>query len=106
MSSKLLDARGDGRVTNPAELLNKVYDLHRRSHHYSLKVTQEKIYIMNLAEVQKYDILVVQEAFELYEEQGKPRPHPNYFMAICRRLAKEEQKKIDSEPKHILGKTI
>lgn len=77
---------------SPASCLNRVYEMYRRSHHYDLRKTQEKIYIMNLAEVNKYDILMLEEAINIYKSKKNDddkRPHPNYFMAICRRLAKD-----------------
>ena len=95
--------------SGPIHYLEKVYDMHRRSAHYSVKKTQEKIYIMNVAEVEKYHILVVEEAFKIYKAKGQPRPHPNYFMAICRRLNKDFVEKgnfEETEPKQIWGKTI
>jgi len=90
---------------DPAVYLDKVYDMHRRSYHYNIKTLQEKIYIMNLAEVQKYGILAVEKAFQIYKEKrnedGK-RAHPNYFMAVLRRIAKD----FKPEPKVVWGKTI
>jgi hypothetical protein len=103
------DVISDDAPKGANHILEKVYDMHRRSSHYSVKKTQEKIYIMNLAEVEKYHIFVVEEAFKIYKEKGQPRPHPNYFMAICRRLNKEFKETgnfEETEPKQIWGKTI
>lgn len=86
-----------------SHLLDEVYEAYRRDRHFNLKKVQEKIYTMNLAEAEKYSILVLQEAKRIYDEKGKPRPHPNYFMAVCRRLRKEG---FTPEPKQHLGKTI
>ena len=88
---------------SPSYYLDEVYEAYRRNHHFNLKLTQEKIYAMSLAEVQKYSILVAEEAFKTYNAKGNPRPHPNYFMAICRRLHKDG---FTPEPKQHLGKTI
>lgn len=95
---------GSGGVT-PATILEEVYELHRRSHHFSLKKNNPQIYGMNLAEIEKFSILVAQEAYKVYKEvkqDDKKRPHPNYFMSVCRRLAKT----IPSETTNIWGKTI
>ena len=99
------DGGGDDSVV-ALTIINKVYDMHRRSHYYSIRKQNPKIYRMNLAEVEKYDILVLQEAFKIYKDaknyDNNKRPHPNYFIAVCRRIIKE---KID-EPKLQWGKTI
>lgn len=89
--------------TSPTSILDEVYEMYRRNHHFNLKLTQEKIYTMNLAEVQKFSMLVLEEALKIYDGQGKPRPHPNYFMAICRRLQKEG---LEPKEKQNLGRVI
>lgn len=107
MKTKLSNPDNNSGGLTPASILDKVYDMHRRSHHFAIKGKQASIYQMNLSEINKFSILVVQEAFTLYKEakqaDGK-KPHPNYFMAICRRLAKE--KLTDTDTKNIWGKTI
>ena len=100
-----VDGSGSG-LSTALTIINKVYDMHRRSHYYSIRKNNPKIYRMNLAEVEKYDILVLEEAFLIYKDarsyDDNKRPHPNYFVAICRRIIKE---RID-EPKLHWGKTI
>jgi hypothetical protein len=103
--TKLSKSDSDGGGVTPAVILEKVYETHRRSHHFSLKKNNPRIYTMNLSEIDKFSILVAQEAYDTYKEakqaDGK-KPHPNYFMAICRRLAKNEP----TVEKNIWGKTI
>ena len=106
-SSLPYDSDGSGSGLSTAlTIINKVYDIHRRSHYYSIRKSNPKIYRMNLAEVEKYDILVLEKAFEIYKDarnhDDSKRPHPNYFVAICRGIIKET---ID-EPKLQWGKTI
>ncbi len=101
----LIDGGGSG-LSTALTIINKVYDIHRRSHYYSIRKNNPKIYRMNLAEVEKYDILVLQEALEIYKNaknvDDSKKPHPNYFVAVCRRIIKEKP----NEPKLQWGKTI
>jgi len=102
----LFETDGGVEIKSPLTIINKVYDMHRRSHYYSIRKNNPKIYRMNLAEVEKYDILVLEKAFEIYKDaknyDNNKRPHPNYFVAICRRIIKEGI----NEPKLQWGKTI
>ena len=88
LSNPPLDVIGGAETPSPLTIINKVYDLHRRSHYYSIRKNNPRIYRMNLAEVEKYDILVLQEALDIYmsakNKDDNKRPHPNYFVAICR----------------------
>jgi hypothetical protein len=105
--TKLSNKDSNGGGLTPAAVLEKVYERHRRSYHYALKTKNPRIYNMNLSEIQSFSILVAQEAFDIYKEAKQDTgkvPHPNYFMAICRRLAKEKGE--ERIPKQTWGKTI
>lgn len=104
--TKLSNSDSNGGGLTPAAVLKQVYESHRRSHHYSIRKKNPRIWTMNLAEIEKFSILVAEEAYDVFKESKQADgklPHPNYFMAICRRLAKKEGK---DEVKQTWGKTI
>lgn len=87
--------KGDVDLSTHVGITDMVYEIHRRSHHYSLKTKNPEAYTRLLNEVEKIDITYVKDAYEIYRtspQQDEKLPHPNYFLAICKRLAKEKKK--------------
>ena len=87
--------KGDVDMSSHVGITDMVYDIHRRSHHYSLKKRAPEAYEELLRQIIIIPIAIVQQAFDIYSS-SKPKdekvPHPNYFLAICKRLQKEEKK--------------
>jgi len=80
---------GDRNVT----IVNLIFDLYRRSHYYSLRKNSPTIYQKALNQTKKYPTWMLEEALEIYiKAKGKDnkRPHPNYFLAICKRIYEDE----------------
>lgn len=100
---EMLDSGGDH-----ATILSKVFDMHRRSHHYSIRKTRPELYGKILSEIEKVSQNIVSEALHVYENSlnktDNKKPHPNYFLAVCRRLKEEDGKII--KPKVIWGKVL
>lgn len=88
--------KGDVDMNTHVGITDMVYDIHRRSHHYSLKKRAPESYEALLRQINDIPIAIVQQAFDIYSS-SKPNddkvPHPNYFLAICKRLQKEQTKK-------------
>jgi len=86
----LIDSGGG--LSSAKAVCDEVFDSYRRSRHFSLKRKKPQLYDNILKEVKKMPLPIVTEALNVYidveKEDGK-RPHPNYFLAICRRLKKE-----------------
>ncbi len=83
---------GDG-VLRHADIVKKVFELHRKAHHYSLEKNQPGIEKTIAKKVNYISREFVEEALKLYEESGKTlgkKPHPNYFVAIAQRLHHED----------------
>ena len=81
-----------GGLSSAKAVLNEVFDSYRRSRHFSLKLKKPQLYDDILKEIKKYPLPIAIEALNIYieapQKDGK-RPHPNYFLAICRRLKEE-----------------
>jgi hypothetical protein len=92
--------KGDVDLLTHVGITDMVYEIHRRSHHYSLKAKSPEAYTRLLNEVKAIDIAYVKDAYEIYrtsqQEKDEKLPHPNYFLAICKRLAKEKKKEYSS----------
>jgi len=86
---------GDGVLTH-ADIVKKVFELHRKAHHYSLEKNQPGLQKVIAKKINFINRQFVEEAFKYYKEYGKDnpkgskRPHPNYFVAICKRLYYED----------------
>jgi len=84
-----------------AQLIDLVFEFHRREYHYSLKNKQPQLYEDIMVITRDIPEVIIQEAVSIYLEQEK-LPHPNYFKAIVQRRAKE----VKDQPKSLWGKTI
>ena len=105
----------DDGVLRHADLVKEVFELHRKSRHYSLKKGRQRETAMKINYINRQ---FVEEAFKLYKEAGvkmKLAPHPNYFVAICKRLYTEDldkwatkkyNKEFDNSKNSNLGKRI
>ena len=91
MSSKN-DKNSKGGFSSAKAVLNEVFDAYRRSRHFSLQLKKPQLYDNILKEIKKMPLPLAIEALNVYldveKEDGK-RPHPNYFLAICKRIKKE-----------------
>lgn len=103
------DKLESGGVLTHASILSKVFELHRKSHHYSIRKTRPELYENILKEISNISIKIVEESLSIYENSlnktDNKRPHPNYFLAVCRRL-KETKKGEIIRPKVIWGKEL
>jgi len=80
----------DDGVLRHADVVHEVFELHRKSRHYSLKKGRQ---LETTKKINYINRQFVEEAFKLYKEAAmkqKLAPHPNYFVAICRRLYTED----------------
>lgn len=106
----------DEGVLRHSDIVNDVYDLHRKSHHYNLdkqKPGQKKALAAKIDYIPRQ---FVEQAFKIYQEYGKEnkmlkRPHPNYFFAIAKRLHMEDTNKYGfnsylNRNRNNLGKSI
>jgi hypothetical protein len=82
---------GDG-VLRHADIVTKVFELHRKSHHYSIEKNQPNLLKGIATKINFISRPFVEEAFNFYKDSGKAtkKPHPNYFVAICKRLYYED----------------
>lgn len=78
---------------HPADIIiNKVFEIHRKSHHFSIRKTQPKIYEKIKEEVKSASRKSLEEAFIAFKasaEKAGKAPHPNYFLKVVQRLEKE-----------------
>lgn len=106
MYSKKLESGG---VLTHAAILEKVFDSHRKSHHYSIRKTKPELYVNIENHISRLSINIIKEALDIYENSlnktDNKRPHPNYFLAVCRRLSEDSKGKI-IRPKIIWGKEL
>jgi len=78
---------------NPADvIIDKIFEIHRKSHHFSIKKTQPKIYEKIKEEIKSASKKNLEEAFMAYKasaDKAGKAPHPNYFLKVVQRLEKE-----------------
>ena len=87
--------------SNPANIIfKKILDLHRKSHHFSIKKTAPTT-ITNIEEkIQSVSKKSLEEAFVAYKAAGEKAgkmPHPNYFLKVVQRLESELDKSTNKE---------
>lgn len=101
-----------GGVFRHAPVLNEVFELHRKSHHFSLKKKKPELFDTLARKIDHIPASIIREAYGLYlaAPASPKRPHPNYFIAIAMRLyGKEVDKKQKTsyiEKPIIFGKSI
>lgn len=87
MSSKTLF--NDEGVLKHANVVHKVFDLYRKAHHFSLEKVKPGSTKSTAERIDHIPESIVSEAFDVYCKSGEKSgsiPHPNYFVAVARRL--------------------
>ena len=83
----------DDGVFRHADVVSKVFELFRKSHHYSLEAKNPDLKKSIVLKINFINNIFIEEAFKIYEgsdnKTGK-KPHPNYFVAIAKRLYYED----------------
>lgn len=99
--SNIVEQFEQGVQLTHAQLIDLVFEFHRREYHYSIKARQPQLYVDIMAATKDIPAVTIQEAVSIYLDQDK-LPHPNYFKAIAQRTAKERKDQF----KPLWGKTI
>lgn len=88
----------DEGVLRHSDIVNEVFDLHRKSHHFNIeKITPGSKKAM-AAKVDYIPRQFIEQALDIYKAYGgkkkmgifMKRPHPNYFFAVAKRLHMED----------------
>lgn len=82
--------------SNPADVILKaILEIHRKSHHFSIKRNQPKV-IQKIEEgiqsADKKNLELAYQAFKAATEKAGKAPHPNYFLKVVQRLENELDK--------------
>lgn len=80
-------------VLRHADVINKVFELYRKSHHFSLEKRSPGLKNKIALKINFINNIFVEEAFKIYENSLSKflkRQHPNYFVAIAKRLYYED----------------
>lgn len=107
MKSKAVK-KGESGVSLHATIINNVFDSHRRSIHYSIRLRNPKLYENIFKETKEIPLDILEKSYDIYKRAKREDklPHPNYFLKVAverwAKLKKEEQK----EAKQVWGKTI
>ena len=84
----------DEGVLRHSDIVNEVFDLHRKSHHFNLEKIKPGSKKTMAAKVDYIPRQFIEQALEIYKAHGKKttmsRPHPNYFFAVAKRLHMED----------------
>lgn len=83
----------DDGVLRHAGVVDKIFELFRKSHHYSLEKNTPGLKKKIALKINFINSTFIEEAFKIYETSGKKSgglPHPNYFVAIAKRLYYED----------------
>lgn len=97
----------DGVPQTRDAIVVKIFDLYRRSHHFSLRKSKPELYAHFLEKIKEYHLLICKESFSIYSKARNKTddkiPHPNYFLAVCKRL---KDKQPDKNINTVWGKSI
>ena len=83
----------DDGVLRHADVVAKVFELFRKSHHYSLEAKNSGLKKSMALKINFINSTFIEEAFKIYESSSNKtgkKPHPNYFVAIAKRLYYED----------------
>jgi len=98
----------NGAALTSDAVVDMVFELHRKSHHYSLRKLNPELYARILTGCSKVPLKIVLESYKIYKDTENKTdnkiPHPNYFMAICKRMHAVDGKV--SKIKTIWGKEL
>ena len=101
--SNIVEQFEQGVQLTHAQLIDLVFELHRRSYHYSIKKKQPQLYVDIFDETKNIPAVTIQEAVSAYlDAEQEKLPHPNYFKVIAKRLLERTK----DQPKPLWGKTI
>ena len=94
----------DEGVFRHAKVLNDVFDLYRRSHHFSLKKQKPELFDTLARKIEHISSPIIKEAYGIYLNAPvlPKRPHPSYFVAIAIRIHQGDVDK-NSKPSYIEG---
>lgn len=101
--------KGDGGVVTYVTIINKVFELHRRNVHYSIKKTRPQVYESFVKKLENIPLAILQDSYDIYkgvkQEKGT-LPHPNYFLRVALNKFELHEEEELQKPKQIWGKTI
>jgi hypothetical protein len=82
----------DEGVFRHADILNEVFELHRKSNHFSLRKMKPELFDSLARKLEHISGPILREAYGIYlNAPALPkRPHPNYFVAIAIRIHQAE----------------
>ena len=86
---------------NHASLVLEVFEIHRRSNHFSMFRTLGEKVCQAINDVPQQ---IVRESVDIYDALEGKKPHPNYFIAIC--MNKWEKFKTDPKEEENWGTFI
>ena len=88
-------------------IVRGVFELHRKAHHYSIRKQRPELFEKINKGILEIPLTICKESFIIYakakNKTDEKIPHPNYFLAVCRRL---HQDMPDKYLKTIWGKEI
>lgn len=101
---------GEGGVSDHVTIINKVFDLHRRQEHYSIKKLRPSVYESFIKKLQDVPLDILEESLDIYKGVKRDKgalPHPNYFLKVALNKFQQKQEELEDKPtKPIWGKTI
>jgi len=88
-SSKETTGKG---VFRHADTLEKVFELYRKSHHFSLKQKKPELFDTLARKIEHVSSPIIREAYGIYlnAPSNPKRHHPSYFVGIAMRLHMED----------------
>ncbi len=96
--------KNESAASSRGTIIDDVFELHRKSNHYSIKKRNPALYENIIKETKNIPLDILKKSYDIYkgvkQENGKI-PHPNYFLKVVK-----SSKPTDSEHKQIWGKTI
>lgn len=101
--------KGDSDVVTYVTVINKVFELHRRNVHYSIKKTRPQIYESFLKKLENVPLDILEESYNIYKGAKQEKgtlPHPNYFLRIALNKFELYEEEELQKPKQVWGKTI
>ena len=96
--------KGESGAVTRVTIIDEVFELHRRSNHYSIKKRNPALYENIVKETKNIPLDILQKSYDIYKDVKQDNnkiPHPNYFLKIAKGT-----KLTDVETKQIWGKII
>lgn len=101
--------KGESGAELSATIINKVFDLHRRNVHYSIKKLRPHIYESFVKKLENVPLDILEESLDIYKGVKRDKgtlPHPNYFLKVALNKFELLLKEREKETKPVWGKTI